>query len=130
MVRLAALAASLLVAAAPVRAQSPDPRFGSPARFTASTGEGIYADLCQGCHMGDGAGATGAGTYPALAQNPQLASAAYVLAMVVGGRKGMPAFGDFLSDDQVAAVANFVRTHFGNAYPGDATAADARAARR
>jgi mono/diheme cytochrome c family protein len=130
MVRLSALILSLAAAAWPALAQSTNQRFGSATRFTASTGEGIYADLCQGCHMPGGVGATGAGTYPALAQNPKLASAAYVMTMVLGGRKAMPAFGDFLDDGQVAAVANFVRGHFGNAYPDDATAADARAVRR
>jgi mono/diheme cytochrome c family protein len=124
------LAAIFVAVAAPALAQSSDARFGSPARFTPSTGEGIYADLCQGCHMPGGVGATGAGAYPALAQNSKLASPDYLVAMVVHGRKGMPAFGDFLNDSQVAAVANFVRSHFGNAYPDEVTAQAVAAARR
>ncbi len=80
--------------------------------------------------MAGGRGATGAGAYPALAQDPRLASSDYVLAMVIRGRKDMPAFGDFLNDDQVAAVANFVRSHFGNDFPGEVTAAGVEAARR
>ncbi|HLH96957.1 MAG TPA: cytochrome c [Xanthobacteraceae bacterium] len=120
----------VLLAASSALAQSTDARFGSPTRFTATTGEGIYADLCQGCHMAGGRGATGAGAYPALAQDPRLASSDYVLAMVIRGRKDMPAFGDFLNDDQVAAVANFVRSHFGNDFPGEVTAAGVEAARR
>ena len=130
MVRLFILAAVLSLGGLPAFAQSTDARFGSATRITASTGEGIYADLCQGCHMAGGAGATGAGAYPALALNPKLASADYLLAMVIHGRKGMPPLGGLLNDEQVAAVSNFVRSHFGNAYPGDVTAQAVKAARQ
>ena len=41
----------------------------------------------------------------------------------------MPPFGELLTDQQVAAVVNFVRTHFGNDFPDEVTAADARASR-
>jgi mono/diheme cytochrome c family protein len=122
-----ALVASLI--AAPAVAQSPDARFANPARFMAATGEGLYADICQGCHMPDGVGAAGAGTYPALAGNPKLAAAGYPLALVIRGRNGMPPFGDLLTDSQVAAVVNYVRTHFGNQFADEVTAADAKAAR-
>jgi mono/diheme cytochrome c family protein len=122
------LAAS--VVAAPALAQSPDARFANPARFMAATGEGLYADVCQGCHMPDGVGAIGAGAYPALANDPKLAAAGYPLTLVVRGRNGMPPFGDLLTDAQVAAVVNYVRTHFGNHFTDEVTAADAKAARQ
>jgi mono/diheme cytochrome c family protein len=123
-----ALAASL--AATPVvRAQPTDFRFANPARFMAQTGEALYADLCQACHMPGGVGAVGAAAYPALARNPKLASAGYPLSLVINGRSAMPPFGDMLTDQQVAAVVNYVRTHFGNAFADEATAADAKAAR-
>ena len=80
------------------------------------TGEQVYAHICQGCHMPNGQGATGAGRYPALAHNAKLASAAYPAAMVINGRNNMPAFGPLLTDAQVAGVVNYVRTHFDNAY--------------
>jgi mono/diheme cytochrome c family protein len=35
-----------------------------------------------------------------------------------------------MSDEQVADVVNYLRTHFGNAYAGVVTAADVSAARR
>lgn len=41
------------------------------------TGEQVYGAVCQACHMADAKGATGAGTIPALANNPRLAGAAY-----------------------------------------------------
>jgi mono/diheme cytochrome c family protein len=110
--------------------QSGDLRFASPARFMSQTGEALYADICQGCHMPAGEGATGAGTYPALAKNPKLAAGAYPLAMVINGNKGMPPFGALLTDQQAAAVVNYVRSHFGNQYADEVTAADAKAARR
>jgi mono/diheme cytochrome c family protein len=126
----AVLAASLAAAATPARSQSPDARFANPARFMATTGEGLYADICQGCHMPGGVGAVGAGVYPALAGNPKLAAAGYPLALVIRGRNGMPPFGDLMTDSQVAAVVNYVRTHFGNHFADDVTAADAKASRQ
>jgi mono/diheme cytochrome c family protein len=42
----------------------------------------------------------------------------------------MPPLGDMLSDEQVAAVVNYVRTHFGNNYSDAATADDVKAVRR
>jgi mono/diheme cytochrome c family protein len=125
-----ALAAFLPARAIPAVAQAADARFSNPTRFMPSTGEGVYADLCQGCHMPGGVGAIGAGAYPALARNPNLADPGYPLTMVVNGRAGMPPFGELLSDQQVAAVVNYVRSHFGNGFSGEVTPADAQAVRR
>jgi mono/diheme cytochrome c family protein len=107
----------------------PAERFGNPARFMPQSGEALYADICQGCHMPEGVGAVGAGTYPALARNPKLATTGYPLVLVIHGRKGMPPFGKLLTDQQVAAVVNYIRTHFGNDFPDAVSADDARAAR-
>jgi mono/diheme cytochrome c family protein len=85
-------------------------------RFVEQDGASLYRAICQGCHMPDGMGATGAGMYPALANNPRLASGGYVAYNVVQGRRGMPGFGQFLNDAQVAAVANYVRSNMGNRY--------------
>jgi mono/diheme cytochrome c family protein len=90
------------------------PEMSNGPRFIQTDGAALYRATCQGCHMPRGEGAKGAGTYPALADNPQLATTAYVADMVLRGRNGMPGFGDRMSDDQVAAVVNYVRTHFGN----------------
>jgi mono/diheme cytochrome c family protein len=127
---LLTLAASLIGAAiASARGEPADLRFSNPARFMPQSGEALYADICQGCHMPGGVGAVGAGTYPALARNPKLAAAGYVLSLVINGRKGMPPFGGLLTDQQVAAVVTYVRTHFGNEFSEEVTAADARASR-
>ena len=127
---LLTLAASLIGATiTSARGEPADLRFSNPARFMPQSGEALYADICQGCHMPGGVGAVGAGTYPALARNPKLAATGYVLSLVINGRKGMPPFGGFLTDQQVAAVVTYVRTHFGNEFSEEVTAADARASR-
>jgi mono/diheme cytochrome c family protein len=107
----------------------PAERFGNQLRFMPQSGEALYADVCQGCHMPEGVGAAGAGAYPALARNPKLATAGYALFLVIHGRKGMPPFGKLLTDQQVAAVVNYVRTHFGNDFPDAVSDDDAKAAR-
>jgi mono/diheme cytochrome c family protein len=100
-------------------------------------GERVYKTICQGCHMSEGQGAVGAGTYPKLAGNPTVASKEYVAIMVLMGRKGMPSFGMLpgmneqearmlanLTDAQIAAVVNYVRSHFGNDFKDKATPKD------
>ena len=85
-------------------------------RFSQRTGEELYTHICQGCHMPDARGAVGAGAYPALAFNPRLAAAIYPITVVLHGQRAMPPFGESLSDEQIASVLNYVRTHFGNRY--------------
>ncbi len=115
------------VVALPAAAQeTPDFR-GAP--FTMQGGEAVYRDVCQGCHMADAQGATGAGIYPALASNPKLASAGYVLTMVMNGHKGMPPFRGHFTDQQIADVVNYVRSHFDNHYRGTVTTAEVQSLR-
>ena len=97
--------------------------------FTEQGGEALYKNICQGCHMPNAQGAVGAGAYPALAKDPKLEVAGYPIAVVVNGQKAMPAFGPMLSDQQVADVINYVRTHFGNSYKDKVTTADVKTAR-
>jgi mono/diheme cytochrome c family protein len=123
----ACLAVLAGLAAAPAAAQkTPDFR---GAAFAMQGGEAVYQGVCQGCHMADAKGATGAGTYPALANNPKLASSGYVLTMVMNGNKGMPPFGEQFTDQQVVDVVNYVRTHFGNRFKGMVKEADVKALR-
>jgi mono/diheme cytochrome c family protein len=97
--------------------------------FTEQGGEAIFKNVCQGCHMADAKGAVGAGMYPALAKNPKLEVAGYPIAVVVNGQKAMPAFGGMFTDQQVADVVNYVRTHFGNAYKDKVSPADVKSTR-
>lgn len=98
-------------------------------RFPQKDGEGLYRAVCQGCHMPDGRGAVGAGAYPALADNTRLEDGSYPAFMIVNGQKAMPGFGDNLSDEQVAALVNYIRTSFGNNYTAAYSATDVAAAR-
>ncbi|MFB9263473.1 c-type cytochrome [Bradyrhizobium erythrophlei] len=104
--------------------------FSSGYRFVEMTGEELFANVCQGCHMPDAKGATGAGSYPSLAGNKNLESSGYPIFLIINGRRGMPAFGDMMTDGQVAAVVNYVRTHFGNSFQDAVTAKDVQDARR
>lgn len=79
--------------------------------------------------MPDGKGAQGAGAYPALAANPNLEAGAYPVTLVVNGNRAMPGFGGVLDDAQVAAVVNYVRTHFGNRYEDPVQPAEVHDAR-
>jgi mono/diheme cytochrome c family protein len=92
-------------------------------------GEAVFKNICQGCHMANAEGAVGAGMYPALAKNAKLEVAGYPVAVIVHGQKAMPPFGGLLSDQQIADVVNYVRTHFGNSYRDKVTAADVKAQR-
>ena len=136
----AALAALTTMPTMPVRAQqaptegarptAPDTAwFTSPARFGQQDGAALFGAICAGCHMPDGRGAVGAGTFPSLAGNTKLEAAGYPLSVVQNGLRGMPAFGAQFTDAQVAAVVGYVRTHFGNAYADPVTPEDAGAAR-
>lgn len=126
---------TLLMGAARVSAQAvaPDPPGSftiSPGyRFTETSGEALYNATCAGCHMPDGKGAQGAGHYPALADNPAVEAAPYVIVNVLHGRKTMPSFGNAMNDDQVAAVVNYTRTHFGNRFAGSVTPSQVRSLR-
>jgi mono/diheme cytochrome c family protein len=93
-------------------------------------GEALYKGICQDCHMEDGRGAIGAGQYPALAKNPKLAEPGYPISVVTHGLKSMPAFGNALSDQQIADVVNYIRdSHFGNSYKDKVKPEDVKNAR-
>lgn len=90
------------------------------------TGEEVYQQVCQACHMADAKGGIGAGMIPALAKNPKLAEAGYPIGMILQGRGAMPSLTDLLSPAQIAGVVTYVRTHFGNNYKKPVTEADVK----
>jgi len=122
------LAGWIMLGFLPAAAQQLTPDFRG-ATFTMQGGEAVYRNVCQGCHMADAKGASGAGNYPALAGNAKLASAGYVLTMVMNGHRGMPPFRGHFTNAQVADVVNYVRTHFGNKYRDQVKEADVQALR-
>ena len=119
----------LLVGGGSARAQT-QPILSPTPRFAEKTGAEIYANVCQACHMSDGRGAKGAAVYPSLVGNKTLEARGYSIGVVVNGLRGMPQFGTMMSDEQVVEIVNYVRTHFGNAWPDAATVEDARSARK
>lgn len=74
-------------------------------------GAQIFAEQCAACHGGEGQGGFG----PTLAGNDDLEDAPFVVARILNGGGGMPAFAR-LSDERVAAVASYVRSSWGNAF--------------
>lgn len=84
--------------------------------LAAPDGKALFASNCAACHQPMGQGIPGA--FPALAKNkfvggdPKL-----VAATVLNGRGGMPAFRDTLKDDELSAIASFVRSSWGNKAP-------------
>jgi mono/diheme cytochrome c family protein len=131
LVGLATLGARLLLGAATVAQEKPSSGAAmSPGWvFSEQGGAALYSNVCTACHQPDAKGAVGAGAYPALAANANLASAAYATTVLLHGLRGMPPVGRMMSDAQVADVINYVRTHFGNQYDDAISAADVKAAR-
>jgi mono/diheme cytochrome c family protein len=90
-------------------------------------GKRVYEDNCSSCHQSNGMGRKG--TIPALAGNGSVtASEPYdvIMAMLEGfppqaNWGAMGSFANSLSDDQISAVANYVRTAWGNNAPPNAT---------
>jgi mono/diheme cytochrome c family protein len=89
-------------------------------------GAQLFVANCASCHSwtGQGVGASAPGAYPSLIHNSVVgASDANNLAMVIlhGVTRTtkqadvlMPAFASQLTDDQVAAITNYVTRQFGN----------------
>lgn len=127
----------LMLAMAPALAQTPaspapsggGDSAGSGTNMTPApvTGEQVYVQVCQGCHMADAMGGTGAGHIPALAKNKKLSEPGYPVGMIIQGRSAMPPMGDMLKPAQIAAVVTYVRTHFGNSYKKPVTEAEVKA---
>jgi mono/diheme cytochrome c family protein len=96
-------------------------------RESLRAGKQLYEDHCSSCHQSDGKGR--AGSIPALAGNDAVtASEPYnvIMAMLEGfppqGTWGaMGSFADSLSDEQIADIANYVRSAWGNDAPLNAT---------
>lgn len=78
-----------------------------------AAGAEAYEDNCAGCHGAEGGGGAG----PALAGNTSLSSGRGVVAQILAGAaQGMPPFADALDDNEIAAIATFIRNSWGNAF--------------
>ena len=91
-----------------------------PADPTRGRGAALYMDNCGGCHQATGRGIPG--VFPPLAGNGVVVASdpGNILKVVDGGiaaRGGyipMPSFKDRLTDEQVADIANYIRTSWSN----------------
>jgi predicted lipoprotein with Yx(FWY)xxD motif/cytochrome c5 len=88
-----------------------------------SEGSASYTMYCAACHGADGQGGNGA-----VLKGAALGDDRRVVRQIVRGSGHMPAFGSLLNDFQVAAVVTYIRTAWGNSYPGmvEAVAAEHR----
>ena len=113
----------------------------APSASVMARGGKVYEQQCAQCHGNQGQGEAGA--FPALAGNRAvvLADPTNVLRVVLQGGylpatagnprpHGMPPFQHTLSDEEVAAVATFVRNSWGNQAPGVGTIEAYRARER
>jgi mono/diheme cytochrome c family protein len=130
--RIAALAALLCMMATAALSQARDlgpGAMGRPGDWSFQGGEAVYSHVCQDCHMADARGAVGAGAYPSLVKDKKLLIAAYPIGVIINGQKAMIPLGAYLSDQQIADVVNYVRTHFGNSFRDKVTPSDVKALR-
>jgi mono/diheme cytochrome c family protein len=117
-----------------------EPAVTAPAEAEMKAGQAIYAKFCIACHEADGSGAPR--IYPPLPGNALLQSAdpASTLRLILDGAHtvttprapnsgDMPAYAKQLSDEQIAAVTNYIRNSWGNAAPS-VTAAEVKKARK
>jgi mono/diheme cytochrome c family protein len=89
----------------------------------------VYLNACSSCHQPNGAGIGNA--IPPLAKNGAVASEGpqNALSVIISGLPAlasygpMPAYATILTPQQIADVANYVRTAWGNTAPPTATAA-------
>ena len=123
-IAIAALVAPAVAGAADV------PQMSSGYVFAQKEGKALYAASCQGCHMANGEGARGAGFYPKLAGNPLVQIPEYIVHRVANGYRGMPAFAGMMSDEQIAAVATYVRQSFDKPDAPAVTVGDVRRLRQ
>lgn len=120
--------AGLLVSATALAEDAP--MLSTSGKFDQASGEALFNQVCQGCHMAEGQGSHGAGAYPALTANQKLGAKVYPVYMVTSGQGGMPGFKKYMDDQQIASVVNYVRTHFGNHYADSVTVEDVQAVTR
>lgn len=76
----------------------------------AALGAPQYAETCAMCHGPAGRGDAGA----ILADNEKLSDDDFVATAIVHGFGYMPAFGEQLSDNDIAEIATYIRNNWGN----------------
>ena len=117
-----------------------EPAVAPPADAEMTAGKVVYAKFCIACHEADGSGAPR--IYPPLPGNALLQSTdpSSTLRVIIDGAHTlttprapntgeMPAYAKQLSDEQIAAVTNYIRNSWSNVAPL-VTAAEVKKARK
>jgi PQQ-dependent dehydrogenase (s-GDH family) len=84
----------------------------SDVQEVANLGSPKFAANCAACHGAGGQGGAGA----VLAGNGELADADFVANTIVHGFGYMPAFGNQLSDEDIAQIGTYIRNAWGNEF--------------
>lgn len=112
---LAAACMTVLVVAVPILGSAQDTAPDeTQTQQLIQRGERIYSTVCIACHQPDGKGIEG--IYLPLAGNPAvtLEDPTYLINVLITGRGGMPRFDSTYDDEEIAAVATYVRQAWGN----------------
>ena len=124
--------ADLMAIATYLKTLPPNSKLNGADRQVDSTrfeGVRLYVDNCSGCHQSTGKGI--AKMIPPLAGNPVVMapSGADIVKVVIrgiqarGGYIPMPSFAARLSDEEIAELANYIRTSWGNSASANVTSA-------
>lgn len=118
---IAVMAATIGIAGPLIgRAQDATPSAGvskAESQQLIQRGERIYNTVCIACHQPDGKGIEG--IYLPLAGNPSLTQddPTYFVTVLLNGRGGMPTFAGTYDDEEIAAIASYVRQNWENEAP-------------
>jgi cytochrome c6 len=106
--------ALIAIAVPRIQAQTSNATPAAPDATVLAKGEKIVSAVCLACHQAGGKGI--AGVYPALAGDAlvNLEDPKVMVATILGGRGGMPRFDGIYTDEEIAAIATYVRSAWGN----------------
>ena len=107
----AIVAVAVVVTVVMLFANSPTAPPAAPAEAVTAAGgidgAALYGASCAGCHGGDGSGGLGP---PLTTVAEKFEDPADQVLVVTAGRGNMPAFGERLTPEEIAAVVEYTRT--------------------
>ena len=79
-----------------------------------SKGQNLYKATCAGCHLASGEGQLTIGAPPLKGSHLLTGELQRAINTIRNGRGTMPAFGNALTDDKLAAIMSYVSNAWGN----------------